>query len=573
MFDEALAKMRRAENPELTAKQARQAGLIERTLDTAVKRDLIDQDIKRLGIAVPATAIMKMLADQPQFRTKDGSFNKDLFRLFLEKQGLNERSFIAQTQQELSRQLLLSAISGTPTVAKTEIDAVYKARAQKRILDVITIDPTKITGIPAPNDKALHDYYTNNPAMFTAPEYRALTIAVLSTDALTKDIKISDDQLKKGYDDKREQLANPEQRDLIQIVSQDEAKAKAIAAQARASGNLTTAAKTAGETAIPLDKMEDKDLLPELSKSVFALSQGQISDPVKTQLGWHVVQVKKIIPAGTPDFDSVKDKLREEMKRDQAIEAATRTINQLDDELAAGHSLDDIADGLKLRVIKIPSIDATGLLPNGKEPTELPSREAVLKDAFAQNNGDTSPIGDDKAGNYYVVHTDQITPSAERPFDEIKTSVAEEWKAHEQVLKAQKLAETIAKQLRDGKAVKDIADSEGVSTRQSKPISQLGDTDPLLPPSILAQVFKMKKGEVTTTTDAAFSDRNQVVARLQSITDADPAANDPRKSRIAGDIKQNIGNELLDQYVAHLYDVFPVKIDSAAVDRLRGQDQ
>jgi peptidyl-prolyl cis-trans isomerase D len=567
-FKEALAQMRRSGNAELSERQAKKLGLFDKTLDGEIKRALVDQDIKRLGLDVDAQSVLKMVADQPQFRTKDGSFNKDLFLKLLQQQGLNERSFITEGQQDLTRQILLTALSGTRSVPQTEIDALYKARAQKRVLDVVTIDPTKITGISSPDDKALHDFYDKNPTLFTAPEYRGVTIAVLDTETLAADIAIADDQLKREYDAKKDQLATPEERDIVQVVVQNEAKAKHLAQSARSSGDLAAAANDSGENAVPLDQMEESNLLPELAKAVFSLAQNQISDPVKTQLGWHVVQVKKITPAGTPDFDKVKEKMRTDMRRDQAVESATKIVNQLDDELAAGHSLDDIADGLKLRLIKIPSIDATGLTPTGKEPVELPNKAVILKDIFALNTAESSPIEDDKKGSYYVAHVDEITPSAIKPFDQVKNAVVAAWKANEQLDKAQAEAQTIAQALRDGKLAASFANDQGISVRTSSPLSQLGDTDPLLPQEILTQTFKIKKGE----TAIALSERNQVIAQLVSIIDADPGAKDPRKNMIGGQIKQGLSGELLEQYIQHLYDVFPVKIDQALVDSLRGQD-
>jgi peptidyl-prolyl cis-trans isomerase D len=567
-FEESLSQARRSVNPEMTAAQAKKLGLLDKTLDGEIKRSLVDQDIKRLGINVDQEAVLKLLADQPQFRTKDGSFNKDLFRQLIAQQGLTERSFLAQGQVDMARQVLLDGLGGSSAIPQTEIDNIYRARAQKRILDVISLDPTKISDIPAPNDAVLHDYYAKNPALFTAPEYRGMTIAVLSTDALTKDIAVSDDQVKQEYDGKKDQLATPEQRDIVQVVLQEESKAKQLVQQARASGDLTTAARQNNESAVPLDQMEEKNLLPELAKPVFALSQGQISDPIKTQLGWHVVQVKKVESAGIPEFARIKDKLRTDMQRDQAVETATRQVNQLDDELAAGHSLDDIADGLKMRLIKISGVDANGLTTEGKEPTELPDRAALLKDSFVQNSGESSAIEDDKAGNYYVVRTDAVTASALLPFDQIKDKVATAWKSRQQLDKAQRDAEKIAQKLREGKSLDSFAHEEGVIVRTSTPLSQLGDSDPLLPPVLLTQAFQLKKGEVAT----AAGDRNQVVVRVATIIDADPTAQDPRKNMISGQIKQAQSTELVDEYLLHLYDLFPVKIDAALMDRLRQQD-
>ncbi|MDR3450845.1 MAG: SurA N-terminal domain-containing protein [Alphaproteobacteria bacterium] len=567
-FDRQLSQARATIDPDLTAVQAKQMGLLDKTLDSMIKRDLIDQDIKRLGIDVTPEAVLNVLADQSQFRAKDGSFNKELFLRFLQEQGMTERGFIAQGQQDMSRQQLVGALAGTGTVPQTVIDALYKAEAQKRILDVVTIDGAKMGDLPAPSDKQLHDYYEAHAKDFTAPEYRSLTIAVLSTDSLGKDIAISDDDVRKQYEAKKAELGHPEQRDLLQVVLQDEGKAKALAAAARDSGDLAATAKKFGDTAVPLEHTEDTNLMQELAKPVFAAAQGAVLDPIKTQLGWHVVEVKKIIPAGVPDFASVKDKLREDMKRDSAVESATRDVNKLDDELAAGHALEDIADELKLRLIKIPAVDATGLTPEGKQPPEMPGHGEVVHDGFAENAGETSPVEDDKAGTYFVTRADDVTPSAVKPFDSVKEKVAAAYTRHAEEARAANLAVKITEGLKLSKPLSAFDSEPGVSTRQSTPVSELGDTDALLPPALVAKALHIRKGEIAADSDHG----KQIVIRVASIIDADPAKDDPRKGQIESRLKEGASEDLTEQYLQHLTKVFAVKIDNDLLDQLRQQE-
>ena len=565
LFEETLARVRQ-QNPDMTGKHAREIGLLDRTLDNEIKRQLVDQDIKRLGIAVSPKEVLNTLAAQPQFRKSDGTFNKALFQQLLEHQGLSEQAFLIQGQQDLSRQVLLDSLNGSGAATQTMIDAVYRGKAQTRVFDVVTVDSSKMPVPAAPDDRTLQTFYDAHKDLFTAPEYRSLTIGVLASDSFAKDATISDDQVRKAYDEAGDRLTHPEQRDIVQVVVPTEAEAKKLAALAR-SGGLDKAAKDEKLSAVPLDHVAAGDLLPELATPVFALQAGQVSDPVHTQLGWHVVAVKTIIPAGKPDFNAAKDQLRDDLQRDQAVEAATRMVNQLDDDLAAGKSLDDIADALKMSLVKIPAVDARGLNPKGDEPTEFPNREVLLKDAFNQNAGDTSPVEDDKSGTYYVVRTEDVTPAAARPFDTIKPQVLAMWTSHEQLTAANAEAERIATDLRAGKPLDSVTGLPGVSSRVSSPISALGDSDPLLPPDILAQAMRMKKGEVAT----AASERNQVVARLKQINVADVSGKDPRQAMIEGQLIEGTRGELLDEYIAHLYRVFPVKIDTPLVDRLRQQ--
>jgi peptidyl-prolyl cis-trans isomerase D len=569
LFERALVEAKQKISPNLTAQQARQMGLMDQALNGEITRQLIDMDIARQGINVGPDVVLKMISEEPQFRNEDGSFNKKLFRQLLEQQRMSEGAFLAQGQVDMSRQLLLKSLNGILLAPQTMVDALFKARAQRRTLDVVTIDADKIGGIPAPDDKALHDFYDKNPQFFEMPEYRSLTIALLSTEAIEKDISITDDQLKKEFEAKSDQLSSPERRDIVQVVLQDETKAKQLAASARAKGDLPKAASEIKETAIPLEQVEKKTLMPALSETVFGLREGGIGDPVKTQLGWHVIQLKKISSAGAPSFDKVKDKLRQDMRRDQAIEEATRIVNKLDDQLAAGNSLDDIADGLRMRLVKIQAVDSRGLMSSGKAPSEFPNKGEVLKFAFGQNAGETSPVADDKAGSYYTVRTDDVTPAGVRPFAEVKDKAAAAWKAHEQKLKAQAKAEKIAKALGEGAGLSSFDKEEGVSSRTSSPLSLLGETDRGLPASLVAKAFKLKKGE-TATQDA---EDKQIVVRLAGIEDVDAEKADTRKNMISGEIKKAESNELIDQYLQYLRTQFPVKLNTALLDRMKQREE
>lgn len=569
LFERSLAEVRQRISPDLTAQQARQMGLLDKVLQQQITQQLIDMDIQRQGISVRPEAVLNMLASDPQLQTKDGKFNKPLFRQLLEQQRMSEGAFLAQGQLGLSRQILMNTFESAAMSPQLAVDALFKARAQKRILDVVVVDSSKMTkDIPTPDDQALRAFYDANQKLFAVPEYRAVTIGVLSVASIAKDVSISDEQIKKEYEAKREQLKRPELRDVVQVVLQDEAKAKQLTQQARVSSDLVMAAKNAHENAVPLDGMEPKNLMPDLSKAIFSLHEGAISEPIKTQLGWHVVQLKKIHPDGTPSFEQIRAKLKDEMIHEQAIEMATSSVNQIEDQLAAGHSLDDIADGFKLRLVKISAMDAKGMRPDGKEPPELPNKEQVLRDAFAQSVGDTTPATDDKSGDYYIVRTDDVTPAGTKSFDEAKDQVAQAWRAHQQMEKAQAKADKIVKALSDGAEVSSFNGDEGVSSRESEPLSLMGDMDKQFPSSLLPQASRLKKGEAVR---GEVGDK-QYVLRLSRVMEVDTSKPDPRKNMISREIKQASGEELVEQYIQHLRTVFPVKTNASLLDSLRQKE-
>jgi peptidyl-prolyl cis-trans isomerase D len=565
-FEQTLQRARQMFGPDLTPQQAKQIGLMDSALNALIERAQVDQDIKRLGIAVNDKTVLEQLASMPQFRNKDGSLNKDQLRQALQNARVSEGEFLRQERQDMARHQLIDIFNSERPMPQNIVDLVYQARGQKRVFDVITLRNDSVGDVAAPDDKALHDFYDANGKLFTAPEHRAITIARLSTDDIAKDVSISDDAVAKQYEAKKSELSLPERRDIVQVVLQSEAKAKALASAAR-SGGLASAAKKAGYEAIPINKTDEKSILPELAQPVFGMKEGDIAQPVQSNLGWHVVQLTKIYPAGTPKLEDVKDQLRADMQRDQAIDGATKLVNKLDDELAAGHALEDIADGMKMRLIKIPAIDGNGKAPDGKDPPELPYKEDVLKAAFGQNAGETSPVMDDKNGNYYVVRTDDVTPSAVRPFDQVKNDVIAAWKAQEQAKQAAVEADKMVKALQGGQATTSFATQKGVDVRVSKPISLLGDNDPLIPQQMEAQMMRMKKGDVVTAPEG---DR-QLILRLAEIADIGADENSEAKGKIAGELSTDVPKEIAEQYIRHLRVLFPVDIHRDVLETVSQQ--
>ncbi|MGE3624121.1 MAG: SurA N-terminal domain-containing protein [Bdellovibrionales bacterium] len=568
-FDQSLQQARQVLGPDLSASEARSLGLYDQALETLINRAEVEQGIDRLGIRVSDKDILGKIMAQPQFQDKDGKFDKQLFRSMVNQSNMSERGFLDIARKEMAQQQLYESLQSSPKTPATIAERVYFARGQKHVFDVVTVRNGGIAETAAPDDKTLQDYYANNSAAFMAPEYRAITLVSLSADDAAKDIAVSEDELKKQYDAKSAELARPERRDVLQVVLQDEARAKELAAAAKKSGNLAAAAaKSAGNNPVPLNGMEEKTTPPVLAQPIFSMPEGQISDPVKSDLGWHVLQVEKIEPAGMPSFDSVKDQLREAARQEQAIENVTNMIDRLDDELAAGHSLEDIADGMKLRLVRIPALDAEGKTPDGTPPAELPGRPASVKTAFGQASGETSPILDDRNGHYTVVRTDNVTPGAAPPFAQIKDKVAAAWKSAESARRAASAAENIAKAMREGKPAAAFAADPGVDVRLSKPVSMIGDRDPDISENIATSILKLKKGEVTVIPQG---DR-QLVVRLAQRVDAAPVSPDNGAyGRVASELNTRMPNEIVEQYVKYLRVIFPVDIDRGLLESLRQQ--
>ncbi|NTU76759.1 MAG: hypothetical protein HGA90_02945, partial [Alphaproteobacteria bacterium] len=149
----------------------------------------------------------------------------------------------------------------------------------------------------------------------------------------------------------------------------------------------------------------------------------------------------------------------------------------------------------------------------------------------------------------------------------VKDQVATAWKKEKQAEKAAAEVDEMAKAVRDGKKMTAFANQPGVEVRLSKPISLLGDMDRDVPVSVLPQILQMKSGDVIT---AALPDRHFVL-RLADVVPVDPTKPGPGRLKIEDSLKENLPNEIPEEYARFLHERFPIKINQNVLDFMKKQ--
>lgn len=566
-FQSSLPQMRQTFGANLTSQEAIKIGLMERMLNVMLEEISFTQETARLGLNVSDDIILKQIAEAPGLAGPDGKFSKDRWNQALRRLGVSERTFVNNEREQMARNIIFSSVLSNVKPPKIMIDTLYQARGAKRILDVVALDHKSIRSVGKADTEVLKAFYEEYKSDFIAPEYRGITIAKLTTASVEGDINVSEEEVKKAYKQRAAEYTDPETRDIIQLVVQDEAKAKKLSSDAQ-NGGLAKAAKIAGKTPIKMKKISEQSVLPALHSSLFSLAESGVSSPVKSSLGWHVMEVTKINKGGLRPYSEVKKELNKRLQEERAGDNLARLVNQWDDELAAGQALEDIADMLKLRLTRVASVDATGKAPNGKMEKNIPSMKMILQSAFELNGGETGPVMEDGKGNYYVVRVDEVTLSQPRPFDSIKKQARAAWIKVKQSEVASKRVEDMAKAMRDGKAARKFAANRGVSVRVSKPISFLGDMDRKLPVSAMNKIFDMKKGDVIT----AKGEGRHYVLKLADIIDVNPKKPGSARLKVVDSVRKNLPRNYLEEYGLYLHELFPRHIDLDLIEQLKRQD-
>ncbi len=563
-FRRQMERLRPMLGGNLTAEQAKQFGLLDQALNGLIQRALFDLAAKDAGIAVGPEVVKLRIADEPAFRNPQGQFDANLFRSVLRNNQLTEDAYVALVRRETARELVSGAVGAGVPAPKPLVQALYRFRGEKRVAEVVTLPNAAIGDVGAPDEAEIAKSYDEHQVRFTAPEYRALTVAQLSPDALAKDIKVDDDQLRAAYAERASEFGTPEKRNVQMVVVDDEAKAKAIADAAKTKG-LTDAAKEAGVEPLTLDGIARSEL-PELGDAAFALEQGKTSEAVKSGLGWHVLAVTGIQAGATKSFEEVREQLRSDIQKEKALDAVFSIANRAEDQLASGASLDEVAQAQGLVLSKVAAVDSTGKAPDGKDaaPT-LAALKGLLPTAFQLKTGAASNLTEGQGSVFTAVRVDSVIPAALRPLADVRDQVIADWQAEKRTGLAARRPKSIAAALKQGAeaAAQTVATEAGASFAMTAPFARDARSVEGLPGDLVRKLFDAKPGEVVSGASADA----QVVARLKEVIAADPAAPDAALGPVESTVIQGIESDLMAEFSNALRLRYPVQIHRQRIDQ------
>jgi peptidyl-prolyl cis-trans isomerase D len=368
-----------------------------------------------------------------------------------------------------------------------------------------------------------------------------------------KAIAISEDELKAAYDENRAQFETPEKRDIVQVVLDNEAKAKELAAAARKNG-FDAAIKEKQAEAAALNQLSSKDLPETLANAVFGQSVSQIGGPIQTNLGWHVFVVEKITPARKQAYDEAIATLKARLQADKAATGLVQTANKVDDMLAGGKKLEDIAASFGLKLERLEEKQA--------DDKTLP--QEIVKAGFQQNEGETSPLMEskEKDGGYVLVRTDKVLASRVPDISNVKDQLKSGWQKAEKQKKAKAILDKVAEQMKKGASLAEVS-GDGLQKTTSAPV-RVDEAQPNAPREILAPLFDLGKGEVAVVATAD----GEAVLRVKSVipgTDKDAAQ---RKTAVKEKLEKEWLGLHLEEFDRALRVEFPVKIDQKGLDSM-----
>jgi|APTNR8051073442_1049403.scaffolds.fasta_scaffold04430_4 peptidyl-prolyl cis-trans isomerase D len=565
-YRQVVGRLSRAVGKPLDPQEARALGLPQSILARQVERALLDQTASDLGILVSDDLVRSVIVTTPQFLGPDGQFDANAFRNALQSSGMSESAFVASLRSQIGRDLVTQSLRAgvaPPSFLVRQIDMYMNER---RHIAFVRVPRSAMTDIGEPSDLELRQYYGEHGDAFMQPEHRTITAIVLRPDDLAGQTVVSEDELRRAYDDRLDELRAPETRTFEQALFDNEADSQTALARLREGRDF--AAVTAEILGQPPEDVVIRDVtrdsLPsDLGYAVFSAPVGTISAPIQTSFGWHIIRVMDVTPAVAPSFETVRENLRVEIAEERAVETVLELGTRIEDELASGATLEDTAARLGIPVSAGLVIDAEARDLQGNAVADLP--ESLVDTAFSLALGEESLLEEADDNTYFVVRVDGIEEARRRDFENVREQVRDAWMQAELGARAQVAAEKMADAVRGGQSLQDVAAARGFDVTTPPPMRRDdAGADPTIPLILVNRLFEQPDGEpaVIETADAAY---------LGLVTQVDrhaPAGTSDDTTAVGQQISVQMREDVIRQLLSALQRSYDVTINDRVLEQL-----
>ena len=570
LYQDRLQQLGRQLNRPILPDQARAIGLDRQVLGEVIAETALDDRARSLRLGISDADVAKRITEDPNFKGITGQFDRARFEALLRNVGYTEAKFMNEQRRIVLRQQLLGTVSGDPPVPQTALEAFNRFQNEERSIDYVVLGAVQAGEVADPTPEVLAKYFEARKAAFRAPEFRKITIVVLTPADLATRIEVSDADLKKAYTDRRAKYETPERRHLKQIVfpNIDEAKAGAEKLAQGTTFEALATERALKDTDIDLGTVAKPAVVDrDVADAAFALKSGEVSAPVQGRFGIAIVKVDSIEPATTRPFEEVSAELKRDIANERAKGELNNVEEKVEDERLGGATLADAARKFNLtpRVIEV---DRSGKDAKGVAVADLPQNVDVLSSAFSADvHGENEPMRMTGGAGYVWFDVDSITTARDQPLDEVKDQVVARWREDEIATRLRTKATEIVDKIKAGTSFADEMAAEKLKA-EWRPGIKRGAPPPGLSAAAVAEIFKTPQ-DVSASVEGG-TPGERIVFRVAEIKVPPFDPENAESKRIDEALRSRITEDLIAQYIARIQSDVGVSINQSALNQVNG---
>ncbi len=503
----------------LSFAEAQSIGLDQAALETVINQVALENETARLGVSVGDEELAARIRDIDAFHGMNGGFDRETYNFVLQQSGLTAREFEQTLRSEVARTVLQGAVTNGIAVPPVYAEVLYGWAREARDFTWARLGPEALEApVGTPDAATLAAFHEENPAIFTLPQARRITYAWLAPEDVIDDIEVSEADLRALYEARIDEYRVPERRLVERLVFGTEAEAEAAAA-ALETGDATFESLVAGRGL----ELADTDLgdvtegeLGRAGAEVFALDGPGVAGPVMTDLGPALLRMNAILPARETSFEAAREDLRAEYAADSARRLLQDRMIELDDVLAAGATLEDLANAEGMR---LDTIDWTGAESDG-----IAAYDAFRAAAESVAEGDYPAIELLSDGGLFALRLDEVVPPRLQPLDEVREDAIDAWQQTETLRRLAARGEEMLDEIEAGESPASLGLTEVIETGLTRDGFIEG-----APPALVDRAFALEPGDWALVEDES----GVFLLRLDAVIAADQDSEEARS------VKQN----------------------------------
>lgn len=458
----------------------------EMIVESLVDQTLLLRDAEAQGYRVSNAQLDQRIRELPFFQ-RDGQYDPQLYQAFLLREGRDPADFRTRLRAEIVTGQVERGLVESAFVTEADVAAMVRLFAQRREMAHAVIATEGFAAKVAVTAQAIEDYYSAHADNFKTEEQARVEYIRLSAADLAKGYQPDDDALKRAYAEESARYVTPEKRRashiLIEVppsataedVQRAETKMRDIERQARSGTSFAELARKhsmdpeSGPKGGDLGDVRPGMLPRELETVIKALKLNEISQPVRTSYGFHLVRLTGLTPEKRKELKDVKDELVKLVRKRRAEERYAEVSAKLNDLVY--ESPDSLAPAAQALELEIQSSDWFTRAGGKGIAANLKVVEAAFQPEVLSRTRNSDVIELD-AGTLVALRVAEYRPAARRPLAEVRAQIERILKQEQAGTQARALGQELLAQLRSGASFEALATKHGLKVQGTRRVTR-----------------------------------------------------------------------------------------------------
>ncbi|NOY67957.1 MAG: peptidyl-prolyl cis-trans isomerase [Deltaproteobacteria bacterium] len=410
-YNRLLANIRSQFQGNISDELIEKMNLKKQALDSLTEQVLLKQSADKLGLHVPGKELVAAITQIPSFQ-HNGVFNQKQYQYVLRQNHLTPKTFESLQKDSMITGRVKTFVGNSVQVSDSEVRQYYNGENAAINIDVVVFDPAEIKDVKATDAEIKADFKAHGEDYKTEPEIKTRYVR-FAPESYLSEVTVTDDGVNLYYSEHPDEFNAPETvtaRHILlkldnkaddALVAKRKKEAESIAEKAKGGEDFEKLAKAFSEGPSKdkggfLGTFKRGDMVKPFSDAAFSMKPGEISDPVRTRFGWHIIKVEKHEDASVKPLDKVADTIRKKLALEKAKNIAYEKAEAAYDVSYDGDDLVKNAKPLGF------TIKETGLFAETKGPSGIADARAFAKAAFSLEKMEISDVRE-IGGAYYLI--------------------------------------------------------------------------------------------------------------------------------------------------------------------------